>query len=127
MKEKVFATLFRLISTGQINVEEAFYLMKTLFEDHSEDESPSEDGHRFYPGTNEIGLHPWWEIHPTLTTTTSTGDTVTTTYTSATQPHPSVYTTTASINEPNVGTVSCSNPLLDGNSDITKNCINTIE
>lgn len=82
MKEKVFTTLFRLISSGQLTVEEAYYLMETLFsgKDKNSNDNPFGVIHQVPPYTvSDPGLHPWWESNtitasPNLVTCTSTAD-----------------------------------------------------
>jgi len=80
MKEKVFTTLFRLISSGQLTVDEAYYLMETLFNGKDKDTNDNPYGviHKVPPYTvADSGLHPWWESNtitasPNLMTCTTT-------------------------------------------------------
>lgn len=105
MKEKVFTTLFRLISSGQLTVEEAYYLMETLFKGKDKDSNDNPFGtiHQVQPYTvADPGLHPWWESNtitasPNLVTCTTTADPgcITATYTSSAA-NPNVVTTAAS-------------------------------
>ena len=95
MKEKVFTTLFRLISSGQLTVEEAYYLMKTLFSGKDKDTNDNPFGviHQVPPYTvADPGLHPWWESN-----TITAGD-----------PSLSISTTGSS---PNVYAVTTSTPI----------------
>lgn len=105
MKEKVFTTLFRLISSGQLTVEEAYYLMETLFskKDKNSNDNPFGVIHQAPPYSSPITeLHPWWESNtitasPNLVTCTSTADPgcITATYTSSATGPNSVTTATS--------------------------------
>ena len=121
MKEKVFTTLFRLISSGQLTVEEAYYLMETLFSGKDKDTNDNPFGviHQVPPYTvADPGLHPWWESNtitasPNLVTCTSTADPgcITATYTSSAG-SPNVVTTATSAC---TGDISMSNLTVSSN------------
>ena len=106
MKEKVFATLFRLISSGQLTVEEAYYLMETLFKEKDKDSNDNSFGtiHQVQPYTvADPGLHPWWESNtitasPNLVTcsTTEPSGCINATYTALAATDPNVVTTATS-------------------------------
>lgn len=143
MKEKVFTTLFRLISSGQLTVEEAYYLMETLFKGKDKDTNDNPYGviHQAPPYTvADPELHPWWEsntitaspnlvtctttapsgcINASYTTSAATGRDLETTATSACTD--TIPTSNLTISSNGVGVITADpEPIaLGGNSDIS--------
>lgn len=125
MEEKIFKVLYRLIIQNHISEDEAFNLMKIVFSkdkiyDYINWPAPSttitNNPHKNNP------LNPWWytktadgnDYLKTYTTCTANSDDSTT--------HAVAYNTT-------LGNISIDpdSELLGKDSDITKNCIDTIE
>lgn len=124
MEEKIFKVLYRLIIQNHISEDEAFNLMKIVFsKDKVYDyiDWPSTDITITNPHKDKT-LNPWWY------TKTGDGTDYLNTYTTCTSnsddnlTHSVAYSST-------VGNISIDpdSGVLGKDSDITKNCIDTIE